>query len=158
MTRTIKGRSDAQCGAERMSQMEKMRVTIATPFGKMHFSLEPKQASALLDQAMQYAGYPEPDRDGYKGFLGIQCEDCGNTKWFCTKKPIRSYICDCGHTTELHDLKPLYAECRCGQRSKYQTNIAEDRTSLNCLSCGGLIRFKLNQTGTAFVTVHQKER
>lgn len=78
---------------------------------------------------------PEPAEAGYKGFLYIKCEQCGSTKGFCIKTPIRLHRCSCGHTTALRDLKTMYVNCKCGASFKYRTNIADRTTSMNCLRC-----------------------
>ena len=101
---------------------------------------------------------PEPTETGYKGFLYIKCEQCGNTKGFCTKQPIRVSHCDCGHITVLRDLKPLYVNCECGQNFKYRTNLTDSMVSINCINCGSPVDLELHDKKGVYATIgYQKE-
>lgn len=101
-------------------------------------------------QAEQESDEPEE----YKGFLLIKCEHCGKLRGFCAKTPISKTTCDCGHTIELHDLKPLYLECgKCGSRFKYKTNADTEELEYPCLQCGSPVDLELNKRSTAYVTV-----
>lgn len=59
----------------------------------------------------------------YKGFLLVRCEKCGKLRGFCAKTPTTYSKCECGHRTELHDLKPVFLKCKCGSVFKYKTNV-----------------------------------
>lgn len=93
----------------------------------------------------------EKQEHEYTGFLLIQCEDCGKIRGFCAKSPISSYICECGHSTRLNDLKPALLSCqKCGETFRYKTNIQSERFSYSCLNCGKRNRLVLN--GNAYIT------
>lgn len=89
----------------------------------------------------------------YKGFLLIQCEDCGRMRGFYAKNPQSKYYCECGCETPLKKLRPLFLYCKnCGSDFKYMTN-ADDDLTYSCLDCGNHVELKLNRRGDAFVTV-----
>ncbi len=95
----------------------------------------------------------EKQEQEYTGFLLIQCEDCGKIRGFCAKSPISSYICECGHSTRLNDLKPALLRCRkCGENFKYRTNIRSERFAYSCLNCGKRNRLFLNSDGDTYIT------
>lgn len=90
-----------------------------------------------------------------KGFLIIECEDCGETKAFCARTPITHQFCrDCGHKTMVNydDLLPAYARCKCGREFKYRTNSRGKNFTIECINCGAPIDLELNGRGTAYVT------
>lgn len=91
--------------------------------------------------------------EAYKGFLLIKCEKCGKIKGFCAKYPLTFHQCECGHRTELHDLNPVHAVCKCGSSFKYRTNIRDKQFTINCLDCKAPIDMELNGRGTAYVTI-----
>lgn len=91
--------------------------------------------------------------EGYKGFLMIECEDCGKVRGFYAKNPQSVYYCDCGCQTELKGLRPMYPKCKCGSTFKYMTNTEKQSFTYNCLDCGSPIDMVLNKSGSAFVTV-----
>lgn len=100
---------------------------------------------------------PEPikryNEDGYRGFLYVKCDGCGHEKGFCTKTSITYNRCNCGHVTELRDLLPVYAKCKCGEEFKYRSNIKADKFTINCLKCGAPIDVALNGKQNAFTTL-----
>lgn len=52
---------------------------------------------------------PDADQGPYKGFLMVQCEECGAIKAFCAKHETYGYKCgECGHETPLEKLRPLF--------------------------------------------------
>lgn len=89
----------------------------------------------------------------YKGFLLVKCEECGKLRGFCAKTPATSSRCECGHRTELHDLKPAFLKCKCGSQFKYKTNVAEEIFDFPCLKCGNPVDLQLNKRGDAYVTI-----
>lgn len=95
----------------------------------------------------------EPKTDGYKGFMYVECEQCGTVKGFCVKQPITYHKCECGHKTELHNLRPAHVKCECGSRFLYHTNIQSESFTINCLHCSSPVDMELGSKGTAFVTV-----
>ena len=55
------------------------------------------------------------------------------TPGICAKTPTTYSKCECGHRTELHDLKPVFLKCKCGSVFKYKTNISEEVFDFPCL-------------------------
>ena len=52
---------------------------------------------------------PDADQGPYRGFLIVQCEECGAIKAFCAKHETYGYKCgECGHETPLEKLRPLF--------------------------------------------------
>lgn len=90
---------------------------------------------------------------GYKGFLYIKCEECGSTKGFCVKAPLKESRCDCGHATPLKDLKPMYVNCKCGESFKYMTNLTDDTASMNCIHCGSPVDLKYHGKKGVYQTI-----
>lgn len=94
-------------------------------------------------------------RRAVKGFLIVECENCGQTREFCSRAEITSNRChSCGHVTTLDKtyMRPAYAKCKCGREFKYQTNATGDTITINCIACGSPIDMQLNGRGTAYVT------
>ena len=95
-------------------------------------------------------------RRAVKGFLILECENCGQTREFCSRAEITSNRChSCGHVTTLDKtyMRPAYAKCKCGREFKYQTNATGDTITINCIACGSPIDMQLNGRGTAYVTL-----
>lgn len=95
-------------------------------------------------------------RRAVKGFLIVECENCGQTREFCSRAEITSNRChSCGHVTTLDKtyMRPAYAKCKCGREFKYQTNATGDTITINCIACGSPIDMQLNGRGTAYVTL-----
>lgn len=95
-------------------------------------------------------------RRAVKGFLIVECENCGQTREFCSRAEITSNRChSCGHVTTLDKtyMRPAYAKCKCGREIKYQTNATGDTITINCIACGSPIDMQLNGRGTAYVTL-----
>lgn len=95
-------------------------------------------------------------RRAVKGFLIVECENCGQTREFCSRAKITSNRChSCGHVTTLDKayMRPAYAKCKCGREFKYQTNATGDTITINCIACGSPIDMQLNGRGTAYVTL-----
>lgn len=90
--------------------------------------------------------------EGYKGFLLIECEDCGRVRGFYAKYPQSVYHCQCGCQTKLEGLRPMFPKCaKCGNTFKYMTNIEKPDYTYNCLDCGSPIDMVLNKNGSAYV-------
>ena len=115
--------------------------------------------SGLAQQAGEEK-QPEETRepDEYRGFLLIKCEKCGKIKGFCTKTTTSRHRCECGHLTELKDLKRAYLECKCGGHYKYNTNITDDVFDFPCLNCGSPVDMELNKRRNTYVTVGSGRR
>ena len=94
-------------------------------------------SSAEPEAAPETPARREAEREEYSGFLHIKCSGCGAIKTFCTKKPMSTYRCyDCGTDTVLTNMTAVYADCECGKRSRYMTNIDEWGFDLACVDCG----------------------
>ena len=160
-----------------------MNLTMKTDMGAFQFDLGQGDIIFLLDYAQKHeihgeqavvgqentieekpiqigAGDPPAEEamvkdeiGKYKGFLLITCESCGETRGFCSKTPIDSYVCSCGYRTHLESLKPIYMDCDCGRHFKYMTNEEQERLTHTCISCGNEVDFKLNSRKTAYVTI-----
>lgn len=97
--------------------------------------------------------YEKTQEEGYKGFLLIKCEKCGKIKGFCSKHSLRYHECECGHRTELGDMRPLHLHCKCGSHYKYQTNVQDAELAYRCLNCGSPVDLELNGRRNAYVTI-----
>ena len=74
--------------------------------------------------------------DGYKGFLYLRCEHCGEEHAFNIKTPVNDYTCGrCGGVTMLDKLHKARFSCECGKEWRYQTNIDERLLEVPCISC-----------------------
>lgn len=95
----------------------------------------------------------------YKGFMIIECENCGAVKGFCAKQPTYSYKCnDCGEETPLEELRPMYMRCKCGKDYRYLTNLKTNMFTKDCISCGAPVDMELNGRKTAYVTIGERSR
>ncbi len=92
----------------------------------------------------------------WRGFLIIQCEHCGKVRAFNAKREIYVYKCECGEETPLQDLRPLYLRCKCGADFRYKTNLQDEETEHKCITCGNMVKMRLNRRGTAYVTVSEQ--
>ena len=98
----------------------------------------------------------ENEPEQYRGFLLIRCEHCGKIRAYCSNYPVTYHKCECGHKTDLHDLKPLYANCECGQRSYYRTNIEDPILDVNCISCGASVAVEWNAKKKRYGTIKEQ--
>lgn len=89
----------------------------------------------------------------YKGFLMIECEECGAVKAFCAKRETYRFKCSCGHETPLENLRPLFMHCKCGKSFRYKTNVTAQTITHTCLNCKAPVDMELNSKGNAYVTV-----
>lgn len=89
----------------------------------------------------------------YTGFLMVECEECGEIKCFCAKKPTYSFKCQCGHENVLEQLHFAYMECKCGKKAVYRTNSRRKTISGNCVECKAPVDLELNKGETAYVTI-----
>lgn len=96
--------------------------------------------------------------DGYKGFLYIKCQHCGEIKSFCSKKIIKSYRCsECGTETPLKNLSHLWLNCECGRTSHYFTNMTEFAFDVNCIECGTPVAVKWNSRKKLYDTIREED-
>lgn len=87
----------------------------------------------------------------YRGFMYIKCEKCGREKAYCAKIPRFDHRCECGHHTELMNLKPAHVNCKCGGSFTYMTNIQDDGFTMPCFNCGSKVDMVLNGRETAYI-------
>lgn len=124
-------------------KLEKPVSKVERMFGDVHSRIPIESVSTPLKKS----------EETYKGFLLIECEDCGKLRGFYSKYPTAAYYCTCGHATPLRELRPAHLHCKCGSSFKYMTNVRKSSFSYSCLDCGAPIDLELNKSGTAFVTV-----
>lgn len=129
--------------------------------------VKPPSAEAIPEPELESSPQREPEQVEYSGFLHLKCSGCGATKTFCTKKPMSVYHCyDCGTDTALaNNMTPVYANCECGKRSRYMTNVTEWGFDLTCVVCGAPVaveyRSGINQyqtCGKAFVKSRKRKK
>ncbi len=122
------------------------------PEGQSAYSTDRKQ-----DWAYPYIQEPDATK-GYKGFLLIKCQHCGKMKGFCAKKPMSSYICDCGGETQLNRMQEADADCECGKRWIYKTNADDAIIEVNCIACGNPIDMSYNPRRHIYKTIQESRR
>lgn len=123
---------------------------IESLFGaKADWKLPP--ATSAPEEITESGADTEPQT--YKGFLYIECEECGTVKGFCIKSPIEYHKCECGHETALRNLRTAHVRCECESNFKYNTNIQRDAFTINCLHCGSPVDMELGGKGKSFVSV-----
>lgn len=102
-----------------------------------------KQSKPVMNP--HYARFDDAKPRGYKGFLAIKCEHCGNLKPFCAKNALNiSYCRECGAGTELVNLRKIDMFCKCGGHYHYQTNAEDAVITLECLNCGTPVDLEWN--------------
>lgn len=79
---------------------------------------------------------PDADQGPYRGFLIVQCEECGAIKAFCAKHETYGY--------------------KCGKSFSYKTNLTAERVTHTCLACKAPVDLELNSRKTAYVTVGER--
>lgn len=89
----------------------------------------------------------------YRGFLMVECEECGRIKCTCAKRETYSHKCECGHVTALEKMRFAYMECKCGKKAVYRTNCTGKIATGNCVECQAPVDLELNRSGSAFVTI-----
>lgn len=82
---------------------------------------------------------PDADQGPYRGFLIVQCEECGAIKAFCAKHETYGYKCG-----------------ECGKSFSYKTNLTAERVTHTCLACKAPVDLELNSRKTAYVTVGER--
>lgn len=129
--------------------------------------VKPPSAEAIPEPELESSPQREPEQVEYSGFLHLKCSGCGATKTFCAKKPMSVYHCyDCGTDTALaNNMTPVYANCECGKRSRYMTNVTEWGFDLTCVVCGAPVAVEyrpgINQyqtCGKAFVKSRKRKK
>lgn len=93
------------------------------------------------------------EAEGYFGFLHIRCEKCERERSFCARVPVRGNRCQCGHVTELGDLRRARTRCKCGASHSYRTNITDDVITISCINCGGPTDLEYNYRKRRYETM-----
>lgn len=94
---------------------------------------------------------------GYKGFLLIRCKECGHTRAFYSQYKLNWYKCqECCEKTVLEDLRLLWANCECGQKAHYYTNVEDPATEVNCLVCGAPVAGEWNVKKKCYQTIRER--
>ena len=95
-------------------------------------------------------------RKAYKGFLYLECEDCGKKKGFFAHSLIDEYSCSCGHMTKLEGLCEAEVVCHaCGNKITYQTNMIDRQFEIECLRCKAPVQLELTRDADRYVTVEE---
>ena len=83
-------------------------------------------------------GKKKRSRDAVRGFAFLRCDHCGGELAFSAKNWISRYKCrSCGGETWLHGrVRMAIANCECGNRSVYSTNVEEGTFDIPCVACG----------------------
>ena len=120
---------------------------------------EPKQAIPTM-QTITACNKPDVEtRQGYKGFLLIKCNTCGRIHAFNSRTITSRHQCrDCNRVMDLENLVPLQADCECGQKSRYRTNIEEPMLDVTCIACGNPVTVEWNSKKKYYQTVREVRR
>lgn len=95
---------------------------------------------------------------GYKGFLMIRCKGCGHVSAFCSKHELNWHKCkECGEKTVLENLRGLWANCECGQRAHYYTNVDDPVAEVNCVACGAPVAAAWNPKKKCYQTIAERQ-
>lgn len=95
---------------------------------------------------------------GYKGFLLIYCERCGNVHAFAVRERITEAYCKvCHKKISLENLKPLWLHCECGKRIRYMTNHVFSLFDVECIRCGNPVAVWWNQRKGIYETIREEE-
>lgn len=151
-------RIEADLQEDQVKDLLRIALEYVTGFtGSVLGTVEAVQAADPAPRVIIPSDEPKPKDDltetGYKGFLYIKCEECGNTKGFCAKAPIREARCDCGHATPLKDLRPMYVNCKCGDSFKYRTNLTDNTATMNCINCGSPVDLEYHDKKGVYQTI-----
>ena len=97
---------------------------------------------------------PPPKLEGHKGFLYLNCPECGVKRGFNIKTPITEFTCrECGTAFAVEDLVPLYVNCECGSSFRYKTNMSVDMCVIACLNCGQQVAVSWNAKKGIYETI-----
>lgn len=99
---------------------------------------------------------PDDGQGPYRGFLMIQCEECGEVKAYNARRETYGYKCKCGHETPLENLRPMFMHCKCGKVFRYKTNLTDKQHTHICMDCGSPVDMEINSRGTAYVTIGER--
>ena len=95
---------------------------------------------------------------GYKGFLMIRCKGCGHVSTFCSKYELNWHKCkECGEKIVLENLRGLFANCECGQRAHYYTNVDDPVAEVSCVTCGAPVPVEWNPKKKCYQTIAERQ-
>ncbi len=102
---------------------------------------------------LEVANQDKPEM--YKGFLYIRCPSCGKIRGFCAITEIDGYFCpECKTKSPFeHKLVPLWVQCECGGKFKYQTNLTENMFDIPCLDCKAPVAVHYNAKRQAYQSI-----
>lgn len=157
--------------------MARMKIEIKTPYFTKEYEIPEEKLGGALRLMEEFASAEDPDESGYNepfisdeempfeneevsekqrysGFLIVECEHCFSRQAFNHKTGIYKSKCkNCGEYTELRNMIPVYVECEeCGSNFRYKTNVLSRQFSQKCISCGHMVKLRLNRRGTAYTT------
>lgn len=90
----------------------------------------------------------------YKGYLYMECEDCGRRMWYPARVPTDRHRCECHHKTVLRDVVMMYVTCpKCGIKRTYRTNINAQTISYDCPVCHAPMDIMYNERTGAYETI-----
>jgi ribosomal protein S27E len=118
--------------------------------------IENKSTSTVNPAYLKWADEVTPGK--VYGFMHIRCEHCGNIGSFFIKpeRATEENICPhCKGVTPLTGLRKLVAECKCGKRWIYKTNLRPEDAPFDkpCLECSSPMSIKYNANTDSFDTM-----
>lgn len=103
----------------------------------------PAAAPSEETPAEAAAEQKEPEQ-GYRGFLLLECGQCGKMRGFNARVPIAEQTCrSCGYVTVLKDMARADLYCpTCKKMWRYKTNTTNPEISWPCVTCGTVMYSK----------------
>jgi DNA-directed RNA polymerase subunit RPC12/RpoP len=118
-----------------------------------------KKSREVKSQVSKPQESPQVKTPTVHGFLHIKCEHCGSVGSFFVKpeRAKEEYMCTkCSKISSLEGLRRLVAQCKCGKRWIYKTNLKPQDAPFDkpCLECDSLIPIKYNESTDSFDTMN----
>lgn len=132
---------------------------------KMHPKTQKKQKTEKIpEQQESVAGDPVvPDKKKdepsgvpgpYKGFMHIQCPQCGVIRNFCVKKETETFYCDkCNAKVQLENMAKVLLRCECGKVASYYTNRYDAVFDIECVQCQAPVCVEWNKRAKKYTTI-----
>ena len=81
-----------------------------------------------------------------KGFLHIQCPQCGRARSVFAKEPITEFRCRCGNAVPLPErMTRAFVSCpSCEREVRYLTNRTDEGFTLRCFACSAPVDLEYN--------------
>ena len=129
-----KGREPVRAAEERTERV--IEPTKSVP-ERTESVIEPEESVPEAEEDPE-EGKKKRSRDAIRGFAFLRCDHCGKELAFSSKSWISRYKCrSCGGETWLHGrVRTAIANCECGNRSVYSTNVEEGAFDIPCVVCG----------------------